>query len=95
MAGSMKEIKLRIRSVESTMQITKAMELVASSKLRRAKERVEGSRPYFETLYRTLYDIASADSDFAPTSPSGRQTAACISSSRVTAVWRAVITPIS
>ena len=51
MAGSMKEIKLRIRSVESTMQITKAMELVASSKLRRAKERVEGSRPYFETLY--------------------------------------------
>ena len=88
MAGSMKEIKLRIRSVESTMQITKAMELVASSKLRRAKERVEGSRPYFETLYRTLYDIA-------PTSPSGRQTAACISSSRVTAVLRAVITPTS
>ena len=37
----MKEIKLRIKSVESTMQITKAMELVASSKLRRAKERVE------------------------------------------------------
>ena len=39
MAGSMKEIKLRIKSVESTMQITKAMELVASSKLRRAKGR--------------------------------------------------------
>ena len=94
MAGSMKEIKLRIRSVESTMQITKAMELVASSKLRRAKERVEGSRPYFETLYRTLYDIASADST-ALTSPSGRQTAACISSSLVTAVWPAAITPIS
>ena len=64
MAGSRKEIKLRIRSVESTMQITKAMELVASSKLRRAKERVEGSRPYFETLYSTLYDIVSADSGF-------------------------------
>lgn len=64
MAGSMKEIKLRIRSVESIMQITKAMELVASSKLRRAKERVEGSRPYFETLYSTLYDIVSADSGF-------------------------------
>ena len=39
-AGSMKEIKLRIKSVESTMQITKAMELVASSKLRRAKEQI-------------------------------------------------------
>ena len=51
MAGSMKDIKLRIKSVESTMQITKAMELVASSKMRRAKERVEHSRPYFETLY--------------------------------------------
>ena len=35
MAGSMKDIKLRIKSVESTMQITKAMELVASSKMRR------------------------------------------------------------
>ena len=38
------------------MQITKAMELVASSKLRRAKERVENSRPYFETLYATLFE---------------------------------------
>lgn len=64
MAGSMKEIKLRIRSVESTMQITKAMELVASSKLRQAKERVEGSRPYFETLYETLFDIVGTDSAF-------------------------------
>lgn len=61
MAGSMKDIKLRIKSVESTMQITKAMELVASSKMRRAKERVEHSRPYFETLHKTLTDIAAAD----------------------------------
>ena len=61
MAGSMKEIKLRIKSVESTMQITKAMELVASSKMRRAKERVEHSRPYFETLHKTLTEIAAAD----------------------------------
>ena len=61
MAGSMKDIKLRIKSVESTMQITKAMELVASSKMRRAKERVEHSRPYFETLYESLAKIAAAD----------------------------------
>ena len=61
MAGSMKDIKLRIKSVESTMQITKAMELVASSKMRRAKERVEHSRPYFETLHETLTGIAAAD----------------------------------
>ena len=61
MAGSMKDIKLRIKSVESTMQITKAMELVASSKMRRAKERVEHSRPYVETLYESLTKIAAAD----------------------------------
>lgn len=61
MAGSMKDIKLRIKSVESTMQITKAMELVASSKMRRVKERVERSRPYFEVLHKALTDIAAAD----------------------------------
>lgn len=63
--GSMKDIKLRIKSVESTMQITKAMELVASSKLRKAKERVEKSRPYFLALYKTLNDIAASNTDFS------------------------------
>ncbi len=65
MAGaSMKDIKLRIKSVESTMQITKAMELVASSKLRHAKLRVEQSRPYFTTLHQTLLDIAASNTEF-------------------------------
>ena len=46
MASSMKDIKLRIKSVESTMQITKAMELVASSKMRRAPcQRAGGAQP--------------------------------------------------
>ena len=59
MAGvGMKDIKRRIKSVESTMQITKAMELVASSKLRKAKEKVENSRPYFNTLYDTMRKIS-------------------------------------
>ena len=57
-SGNMKDIKRRIKSVQSTMQITKAMELVASSKLRRAKERVMRSRPYFETMYETMQRIA-------------------------------------
>ena len=66
MAGaSMKDIKLRIKSVESTMQITKAMELVASSKLRRAKERQERCRPYFTSLRETLEEIEAATSDFS------------------------------
>lgn len=42
-SGNMKDIKRRIKSVQSTMQITKAMELVASSKMRRAKERALGA----------------------------------------------------
>ena len=58
MAANMKAVKLRIKSVESTMQITKAMELVASSKLRKAKERAEVSRPYFQALHKTLEEIA-------------------------------------
>ncbi|MEG0877575.1 MAG: ATP synthase F1 subunit gamma [Oscillospiraceae bacterium] len=63
-ASSMKDIKLRIHSVESTMQITKAMELVASSKLRRAKEKAEQSRPYFDALHATLTDIAYGNTEF-------------------------------
>ncbi len=66
MAGaSMKDIKLRIKSVESTMQITKAMELVASSKLRRAKLRVEQSRPYFQVLHAALTDIAASNAELS------------------------------
>ena len=58
MAGvSTKEIKTRIRSMESTKQITKAMEMVAASKLRRAQTQVQSSRPYFEILYATIRDI--------------------------------------
>lgn len=65
MAGNMKAVKLRIKSVQSTMQITKAMELVASSKLRKAKERAEVCRPYFETMHQTLVDIAQGNTDFS------------------------------
>lgn len=65
MAANMKAVKLRIKSVQSTMQITKAMELVASSKLRKAKERAEVCRPYFEAMHQTLVDIAQGNTDFS------------------------------
>ena len=66
MAGvSTKEIKTRIRSMESTKQITKAMEMVAASKLRRAQAQVLNSRPYFEILYSTIHDIVDANRDFS------------------------------
>ena len=64
MAGvSTKEIKNRIRSMESTKQITKAMEMVAASKLRRAQAQVLNSRPYFEILYATIQDIVAHNND--------------------------------
>ena len=59
-SGNMKDIKRRIKSVQSTMQITKAMELVASSKMRHAKERALGARPYFNALYQTITRLAGA-----------------------------------
>ncbi len=65
MASNMKAVKLRIKSVQSTMQITKAMELVASSKLRKAKDRADTCRPYFQELHQTLEDIANGNTDFS------------------------------
>jgi len=65
MAGiSTKEIKTRIRSMESTRQITRAMEMVASAKLRKAQAQALACRPYFETLYATIWDIAGSSGDF-------------------------------
>ena len=58
MAGaSMNDIKARMKSVKSTMQITKAMELVATSKLRRAKERVEHTRSFYQVLGNAMSSV--------------------------------------
>ena len=66
MAGvSTKEIKNRIRSMESTRQITKAMEMVAASKLRRAQSQILASRPYFQILSSTINDILENNRDFS------------------------------
>ena len=78
MAGSsMKDIKLRIKSVESTMQITKAMQLVATSKLRRAKERMENSRPYAsisrQALLAAVRRCADADVPYLTARPVRRR----------------------
>ena len=66
MAGvSTKEIKNRIRSMESTKQITKAMEMVAASKLRRVQAQVQNSRPYFEIFQSAICDILASNRDFS------------------------------
>ena len=59
-SASMNDIKARMKSVESTMQITKAMELVATSKLRRAKERAEASRPFLSAVGRVIEGIKAS-----------------------------------
>ena len=66
MAGlSTKDIKTRIRSMENTRQITRAMEMVAAAKLRQAQNRALASRPYFEILYSTIADITQTNRDFS------------------------------
>lgn len=60
MAKGMREIKRQIKSVQNTRQITKAMEMVASAKLRKAQERAQASRPYAEKLKEVVSSIAAA-----------------------------------
>ncbi|KGG80672.1 ATP synthase F1 subunit gamma [Caloranaerobacter azorensis] len=60
--AGMRDIKRRIRSVSSTKQITKAMELVSSAKLRRAREKLEKTRPYYNTIVRSIRDILTSTS---------------------------------
>lgn len=57
------EIKTRMRSVEETRKITKAMGLVASAKIAKAKERIQHSRPYFQILNETLNAITYSEKE--------------------------------
>ena len=65
---TLKELRIRITSVKSTQKITKAMQMVASSKLRRAQENAEAARPYAERMEGMLRAIAGsvAGNDNAP-----------------------------
>ena len=56
---SLKEVKNRIKSVQSTQQITKAMKMVAASKLRKAQDNIMQMRPYAYKLGQILENIAS------------------------------------
>ncbi len=57
--ASLRDIRRRIRGVRNTAQITKAMELVAASRMRRAQQRVTASRPYAETMRTLIAELAS------------------------------------
>ena len=60
--ASVQDIKRRIRSVRNTRKITRAMELVAAAKLRRAQARIEAMRPYAERMEELMVGVARASS---------------------------------
>ncbi len=64
MSGALKEVRNRIKSVQSTQQITKAMKMVSAAKLRRAQDAITQMRPYAQKLQEMLSNIvSSAESD--------------------------------
>src|SRR3954454_20427612 len=63
MAGS-KEIRTKIKSVQNTRKITKAMEMVAASKMRKAQERMRHSRPYGDKIRTIASHLAHANTEY-------------------------------
>src|SRR5436190_5320021 len=59
MPGQLKEVRNRIKSVQSTQQITKAMKMVSAAKLRRAQDAIIQMRPYAQKLQEMLTNIVS------------------------------------
>ena len=59
-----KEIRTKIKSVENTRKITKAMEMVAASKMRKAQERMKAARPYAEKIARVATHLAYAHTEY-------------------------------
>ena len=59
MASDMQSIKRRMKSVESTKKITKAMQLVATSKLRKARNQLTELKPYYSTVQEIVAEILS------------------------------------
>jgi len=59
MAGQLKEVRLRIKSIQSTQQITKAMKMISATKLRKAQEAITQMRPYAKKLQQVLSNIVS------------------------------------
>jgi F-type H+-transporting ATPase subunit gamma len=65
--ASTKEIRSKIKSVQNTRKITKAMEMVAASKMRRAQERMRNARPYSEKIREIAANLAQANPEYRPT----------------------------
>lgn len=64
--ASTKEIRTKIKSVQNTRKITKAMEMVAASKMRRAQERMRAARPYSEKVRNIAANLGQANPEYRP-----------------------------
>ncbi len=62
--ASLKEIRAKVTSIKSTQKITRAMQMVAASKMRRAQERMEAGRPYADGIRRVISHLVKAQSDY-------------------------------
>ena len=62
---NIREIRRRIRSVQSTAKVTRAMEMIAASKMRRSQQRLLAGRPYSETMTEVLGHLAAQSGDIA------------------------------
>lgn len=63
MAGA-KEIRTKIKSIQSTQKITRAMEMVAASKMRKAQDRMKSARPYADKIRNVIAHVAHASSEY-------------------------------
>lgn len=61
--ASLKEIRAKVTSIKSTQKITRAMQMVAASKMKRAQDRMETGRPYAESMRRVISHLVKASSD--------------------------------
>ena len=62
--ASLKEIRAKVTSIKSTQKITRAMQMVAASKMRRAQERMQVGRPYADSMRRVISHLVHASSDY-------------------------------
>lgn len=86
MASNMQSIKRRIKSVESTKKITKAMQLVATSKLRKTRNQLEELKPYYSKVQETVAEILASnqgmiDNPYLKANPKGKNVYIVITSS--------------
>jgi len=61
--ANLRDVRLRMRAIEQTLQVTKAMNLISTSKLRKGRRMLEDTVPYFKRIQKSMYDILSSESN--------------------------------